>query len=67
MLRNWQGNIITSFLYPTSGFNFDEFYDRLNGKAFVIYPGKVTKADCFLISHIGHLFPRGGKRDESPG
>ncbi|MFP6872159.1 MAG: 2-aminoethylphosphonate--pyruvate transaminase [Verrucomicrobiales bacterium] len=53
-----QGNIITSFLYPTAGFNFDEFYDRLNGKGFVIYPGKVTKADCFRIGHIGHLFPR---------
>ena len=52
-----QGNIITSFLYPTAGFNFDEFYDRLNGKGFVIYPGKVTKADCFRIGHIGHLFP----------
>ena len=38
-------------------FDFDEFYDRLNGKGFVIYPGKVTKADCFRIGHIGHLFP----------
>ena len=53
-----QGNIITSFLYPAADFNFDEFYDRLNLKGFVIYPGKVTKADCFRIGHIGHLFPR---------
>jgi len=53
-----QGHIITSFLYPTADFDFNEFYDRLNDKGFVIYPGKVTKADCFRIGHIGHLFPK---------
>ena len=52
-----QGHIITSFLYPADDFDFDDFYDRLNNKGFVIYPGKVTKADCFRIGHIGHLFP----------
>ena len=51
-----QGHIITSFVYPTEGFDFNEFYDRLNDKGFVIYPGKVTKANCFRIGHIGHLF-----------
>jgi 2-aminoethylphosphonate-pyruvate transaminase len=43
-------------VYPTEGFDFEEFYDRLNDKGFVIYPGKVTKANCFRIGHIGHLF-----------
>jgi 2-aminoethylphosphonate-pyruvate transaminase len=51
-----QGHIITSFLYPTEDFDFEEFYDRLNDKGFVIYPGKVTRANCFRIGHIGHLF-----------
>ncbi|MEE2714564.1 MAG: 2-aminoethylphosphonate--pyruvate transaminase, partial [Verrucomicrobiota bacterium] len=51
-----QGHIITSFIYPTDGFDFEEFYNRLNDKDFVIYPGKVTKANCFRIGHIGHLF-----------
>lgn len=23
----------------------------------LIYPGKVTNADCFRIGNIGHLFP----------
>ena len=55
--ENLQGHIITSFLYPTADFDFDDFYNRLNDKGFVIYPGKVTKADCFRIGHIGHLFP----------
>ena len=54
--ENLQGHIITSFLYPTEDFDFEEFYDRLNNKGFVIYPGKVTKANCFRIGHIGHLF-----------
>tara|TARA_Y100000588_G_scaffold4821_2_gene5972 strand:+ start:2034 stop:3119 length:1086 start_codon:yes stop_codon:yes gene_type:complete len=53
-----QGHIITSFLYPSENFDFEDFYDRLNEKGFVIYPGKVTQADCFRIGHIGHLFPK---------
>jgi 2-aminoethylphosphonate-pyruvate transaminase len=56
-----QGHIITSFLYPTDDFDFNEFYDRLNAKGLVIYPGKVTQADCFRIGHIGHLFPEDTK------
>ena len=56
-----QGHIITSFLYPADDFGFNDFYDRLNNKGFVIYPGKVTKADCFRIGHIGHLFPEDTK------
>jgi 2-aminoethylphosphonate-pyruvate transaminase len=55
--QDLQGHIITSFLYPAADFNFENFYDRLNSKGFVIYPGKVTKVDCFRIGHIGHLFP----------
>ena len=56
-----QGHIITSFLYPTDDFDFNEFYDRLNDKGFVIYPGKVTQANCFRIGHIGYLFPEDTK------
>ena len=52
-----KGHVITSFLYPTADFDFNDFYDHPTKKGFVIYPGKVTKADCFRIDHIGHLFP----------
>jgi 2-aminoethylphosphonate-pyruvate transaminase len=53
-----QGNIITSFRYPDeTPFDFDDFYRRLNDKGFVIYPGKVSDADCFRIGTIGRLFP----------
>jgi 2-aminoethylphosphonate-pyruvate transaminase len=36
-------------------FKFSEFYERLNDKGYVIYPGKVSNADCFRIGHIGRL------------
>ncbi len=56
--RHLQGPIITSFRYPAHpNFNFDEFYSRLNDQGFVIYPGKVSNADCFRIGHVGRLFP----------
>ena len=54
--REDQGHIITSFLYPSNaGFDFDEFYHRLSDKGMLIYPGKVSDADCFRIGSIGHL------------
>ncbi len=50
--------IITSFLYPDHpDFSFEEFYSRLNEKGFVIYPGKLSKVDCFRIGNIGQLYP----------
>ncbi len=53
-----QGYIITSFRYPPhSNFKFTEFYERLNHKGYVIYPGKVSNADCFRIGHVGRLTP----------
>ena len=52
-----QGCIITSFLYPDdANFRFEGFYERLNEKDFVIYPGKVSDADCFRIGSIGRIF-----------
>lgn len=55
--RENQGYIITSFLYPEhKNFDFGEFYRRLNEKDQVIYPGKLSKADCFRIGNIGRLF-----------
>ena len=35
----------------------EEFYQCLNEHDCVIDPGKVTKADCFRIGHIGRLCP----------
>lgn len=53
-----QGHIITSFLYPeTAAFKFDVFYKKLNDRGYVIYPGKLSKADAFRIGNIGQIFP----------
>jgi len=52
-----QGYIITSFRYPNDpNFKFNDFYERLNQKGYVIYPGKVSNADCFRIGNIGRIF-----------
>jgi 2-aminoethylphosphonate-pyruvate transaminase len=51
-----QGYIITSFYYPEHpNFVFREFYERLSEKGHVIYPGKLSHADCFRIGHVGRL------------
>jgi 2-aminoethylphosphonate-pyruvate transaminase len=53
-----QSHIITSFRYPSHpNFDFSRFYQLLSQRGFVIYPGKVSDADCFRIGTIGHLFP----------
>ncbi|MGZ8523119.1 MAG: 2-aminoethylphosphonate--pyruvate transaminase [Chitinophagaceae bacterium] len=53
-----QGHIITSFLYPDDpNFNFERFYQKLNNRGFVIYPGKLGKTDAFRIGNIGQIFP----------
>jgi len=55
---NLRGYIITSFLYPEHPqFSFEAFYSKLNERGFVIYPGKLSKVDCFRIGNIGQVFP----------
>jgi 2-aminoethylphosphonate-pyruvate transaminase len=52
-----QSHIITSFRYPDdAAFDFQDFYDRLSRRGYLIYPGKVTEAECFRIGNIGRLF-----------
>jgi 2-aminoethylphosphonate-pyruvate transaminase len=53
-----QSFIITTFHYPADPeFVFEQFYQRLFEKGFVIYPGKLTRLDCFRIGNIGRLYP----------
>lgn len=57
--REFQSHIITTFHYPKDPrFAFEEFYRRLSDKGFVIYPGKLTKLDCFRIGNIGRLYAK---------
>ena len=57
-----QSPIITSFLYPHDGFDFKVFYLALKSKGFVIYPGKISKADTFRIGNIGDVHPEDFRR-----
>jgi len=53
-----QSYIITSFRYPKHpNFEFSMFYPHLSQRVVVIYPGKVSEAECFRIGTIGHVFP----------
>ncbi|MFM4995455.1 2-aminoethylphosphonate--pyruvate transaminase [Aeromonas sanarellii] len=54
----WQSPIITAFYSPTHpDYRFVDFYQRLKAQGFVIYPGKVSQADCFRIGNIGDVTP----------
>jgi 2-aminoethylphosphonate-pyruvate transaminase len=53
-----QSHIITSFPYPSHpAYNWTDFYRRVAEKGFLLYPGKISKADTFRIGNIGRLFP----------
>lgn len=54
--HNLQAPIIVTFRMPADPrFDFQDFYDRLKEKGFVIYPGKLTVADSFRMGCIGDL------------
>ena len=49
--------IITAFHFPANvRFEFNTFCTGLSEKGFIIYPGKISRADTFRIANIGHLF-----------
>ena len=51
-----QAPIIITFKQPqNANFNFQQFYNALSEKNFLIYPGKLTVADTFRIGCIGNL------------
>ena len=51
-----QAPIIITFRTPADPrFDFDDFYERLRARGYVIYPGKLTVTPSFRIGCIGHL------------
>jgi 2-aminoethylphosphonate-pyruvate transaminase len=51
-----QSDIIMAFRYPDNpNFRFEDFYRRLRARGFLIYPGKLSQADCFRIGTIGRI------------
>ncbi|CAJ1193341.1 2-aminoethylphosphonate--pyruvate transaminase [Companilactobacillus crustorum] len=51
-----QSPIITSFIYPSDDFDFNEFYQQLKSDGFVIYPGKISQVPTFRIGNIGEVY-----------
>ena len=53
-----QAPVIVTLRMPADPrFVFDDFYDRLRDKGYVIYPGKLTVAPSFRIGCIGRIGP----------
>ncbi|MBI2247424.1 MAG: 2-aminoethylphosphonate--pyruvate transaminase [Armatimonadetes bacterium] len=51
-----QAPIIVTFHTPADPrFEFQEFYENLRRRGYIIYPGKLTTVDSFRIGCIGHL------------
>ena len=49
--------IITAFYSPDAPqYQFSAFYQKLKAQGFVIYPGKVSRSDCFRIGNIGEVY-----------
>jgi 2-aminoethylphosphonate-pyruvate transaminase len=53
--RTLQAPIIATFRHPHAGFDFEGFYQALAARGFVIYPGKLSKAESFRIGCIGAI------------
>ena len=52
----WLSPIIVTFFNPSDpNFEFDQFYNLMKAKGFIIYPGKLTVVDSFRIGCIGNL------------
>jgi 2-aminoethylphosphonate-pyruvate transaminase len=56
-----QAPIIATFR-PPAGFDFPAFYDALQARGFVIYPGKLTRESSFRIGCIGAVQPHDFER-----
>ncbi|PID04777.1 MULTISPECIES: 2-aminoethylphosphonate--pyruvate transaminase [unclassified Sporosarcina] len=51
-----QSPIITTFLFPNDEFEFEDFYEYVKTKGYVIYPGKLTDVDTFRMGNIGEVY-----------
>ncbi|MCV6595661.1 MAG: 2-aminoethylphosphonate--pyruvate transaminase [Mangrovicoccus sp.] len=53
---DWLSPIIVTFFCPADPkFSFDDFYNLMKSKGFIIYPGKLTIADSFRVGCIGRM------------
>ncbi len=54
--NRWLSPIIVTFFCPADeSFVFDQFYNLMKAKGFIIYPGKLTVVDSFRVGCIGQM------------
>jgi len=53
----FQSPIITAFKYPGPDFDFPGFHRQVKARGFVLYPGKISRAETFRIGSIGEVYP----------
>ena len=54
--EEWLSPIIVTFFCPADpAFSFDNFYEAMKARGFIIYPGKLTVVDSFRIGCIGQM------------
>lgn len=53
-----QGPIITTFYYPENArFTFQQMYDYVKARGYVLYPGKTVEEETFRVGNIGEIYP----------
>jgi len=53
---DWLSPIITTFFCPAhENFDFTKFYEGMKERGFILYPGKLTRAESFRVGHIGQV------------
>ena len=56
-LEDHQGPIITTFTHPAEvQFTFQEMYDYVKARGYVLYPGKLLDGDTFRVGNIGEIY-----------
>lgn len=51
-----QAPIIVTFHAPRdTRYQFQDFYERVKAKGFILYPGKLTQVETFRVGCIGHV------------
>ena len=57
--EEWLSPIIVTFFCPADpAFSFNNFYEAMKARGFIIYPGKLTVVDSFRIGCIGQMDSR---------
>ena len=54
--RRWQAPVIVTFHAPPDpNYVFNDFYQRVRAKGYILYPGKLTQVETFRVGCIGAI------------